>query len=182
MSKIGTHKGWIGAVAVVLVLALAAALGIGGCAASKSNDEGLSPRTTYAGVTTTAGATTTIVQPGEAGRDETSGGPPSRGAEASSPAPLQRIERASSEKVISDAQLEIEVETGKFQSVFDQALLSPIATEATWSVPAPRPAARRAPCRAAPSPSGCRPSPSAGRSAMPPSSARSRTGRSRPRT
>ena len=123
MSKVGTHKGWIGAVAVVLVLALAAALGIGGCAASKSNDEGLSPNTTYAGVMTTAGATTTIVQPGEAGRDETSGVASLTGSGGEFTGALTALERASSEKVISDAQLEIEVETGKFQSAFDQTLL-----------------------------------------------------------
>jgi hypothetical protein len=120
MSKIGAHKGRTGAAAVVLVLALAAALGIGGCAASKSNDEGLSPSTTYAGAATTAGATTTMVQPGEAGRDEVSGAPSLTGSEGDF---LTALELASSEKVISDAQLEIEVETGKFQSVFDQALL-----------------------------------------------------------
>jgi hypothetical protein len=120
MSKIGAHKGRTGAAAVVLVLALAAALGIGGCAASKSNDEGLSPSTTYAGAATTAGATTTMVQPGEAGRDEASGAPSLTGSGGDF---LTALELASSAKVISDAQLEIEVETGKFQSVFDQALL-----------------------------------------------------------
>ena len=49
MSKIGTHKAWIGAPAVVLVLALAAALGIGGCTASRPNAERPSASTTMAG-------------------------------------------------------------------------------------------------------------------------------------
>ena len=70
---------------------------------------------------TTAGVTTTIVQPGEAGRDEASGAP--TGGEGDLTGTLTALELGSSEKVISDAQLEIEVEAGKFQSVFDQALL-----------------------------------------------------------
>jgi hypothetical protein len=123
MRKIGTHKGWIGAAAVVLVLALAAALGIGGCAASKGSPEGLSPSTTHAGATTTVGAVTTRVQSGEAGGDETSGTPSLTGSGGEFTGTLTALELASSEKVISDAQLEIEVEAGKFQSAFDQALL-----------------------------------------------------------
>ena len=134
MSGIRVRKTWLAAGVVFLILAGAAALGIAGCgktagvAQNESTHAGGHTTTTAAAVTTTMvgfaseGAsdskgesfpTTTYAQPASA---------PSSGGTGSADL-ISTLEASLGQKVISDAQLEIEVASGKFQSVFDQARL-----------------------------------------------------------
>jgi hypothetical protein len=129
MSKIRVRKGWLAGVMVILILALAAAVGVGGCGGGSESVNRISPTTTYAGAMTTAGVTTTAAA-GQSGSDEFAGAPsadgtfgPIAGSGGDVTGTLTALELANSQKVISDAQLQIEVETGKFQSAFEQALL-----------------------------------------------------------
>lgn len=123
-----SHKGWVAFVAVFLVLGLAALVGFAGCGAEESEvttTAAGSYRTTAAPATTTAGMTSTpagAVYPedGDAAPDYHSS---NLGIDQAMAAPLTGLEGTSGQKIISDAQLEIEVERGKFQTVFDQARL-----------------------------------------------------------
>ena len=123
-----SHKSQAVFIAVFLVLGLAALVGFAGCGADESEVSTTaagSYRTTAAPATTTAGMTST---PAGAVYGEEAGAAPdhyssSLGIDQAMAAPLTGLEGTSGQKVISDAQLEIEVEQGKFQTVFDQARL-----------------------------------------------------------
>ena len=132
------HKGWATAGVLVLVVVLAAVLGVAGCGVSGK----AVPATTAggaarggAGVSTTAGPMTTVAAASMttttwAGESAPTYGPatPSydyttnQGTDVALAGTLNAIQ-GSNQKIITDAQLEIEVERGKFQAVFDQALL-----------------------------------------------------------
>lgn len=115
--------------AVVLVLALAGVIGAGGCGSESGTkaDEG----------TVTSGGLPPEAQPpvypdSEEGRDSSAPVPttvwtsttaPGEIATGTATGSLSAWERAASQKVISDAQVQIEVEKGQFQAVFAQALL-----------------------------------------------------------
>lgn len=118
------HKGWAAALAVVMLLVFAALAGFSGCGGANE-----SVTTTTAGsyvrpAATTASPATTVAHAGEQ-----SGGAPaydsstSFGAGVAMAGTLAAMQAASGQKIIADAQLEIEVENGKFQTVFEQALL-----------------------------------------------------------
>lgn len=114
---------------VVLIVVLAAAAGVSGCGAENE------VTTTAAGATrTTAAATATTAAPapaydrgdGEGAPVQVAGSGYSEESAASATTPggaLAALEGTSGQKVISDALVEIEVEAGKFEAVFDQALL-----------------------------------------------------------
>ncbi|MBC7293403.1 MAG: DUF4349 domain-containing protein, partial [Thermoleophilia bacterium] len=122
----------------LLILGIAGLLGVGGCGSSGVEKGSVAPRIGAAGLTTTAaGVMTTAAgaatasgadatqMPLSAGAAEGEGRTYSvepQGADAAAGL-LTALEKESSAKVISDAQLEIQVEIGKFQSAFDQALL-----------------------------------------------------------
>jgi len=122
MNAMKAHKGWSVAAGVVLILALAGVAGIAGCSGDLESTEGLYPSAGDGGVTTTAAAA--MAEEGQgapSARDDSATGY-SRG-EGEYAGTLTALQSTSSQKVISDAQLEIEVESGKFQGAFDQALL-----------------------------------------------------------
>lgn len=109
-------------VAVAVLLGLAALFGLTGC-----GDGAESVTTTYAAGQTTAA-------PAEPGRGDTGGFPPPDGdfaVDGAAPAPnpgqaggsLAALQTTSGQKIITDGLLEIEVEKGKFETAFDQALL-----------------------------------------------------------
>ncbi|OFW57416.1 MAG: hypothetical protein A2133_06415 [Actinobacteria bacterium RBG_16_64_13] len=133
MSGRKKHKGLAIALAAVLVLGLAALVGIGGCGGGSE-----SVSTTAAGMAsratmTTAGATTTITwaTPAGDGSGESAGVPSYNDSPAGGgtdvavvgTGTLTALQMASGQKIITDAQLWIEVESGKFQIAFDQAVL-----------------------------------------------------------
>jgi hypothetical protein len=110
-----------------MVLVFAALAGFTGCGGA---DESVS--TTAAGSylrpTATTAAATTIWKDTEEGGKAPSATPAydssnSYGTSVAMAGTLAAMQAASGQKIIADAQLEIEVENGKFQTVFDQALL-----------------------------------------------------------
>lgn len=116
------HRVWVFIMAAFLVLALAAVVGVGGCASGGSES-----------VTTTAAASMTTAAPMEA-RDSAQGMPPANvssdgesaygGEETTGTiAGLTALQTTTGQKVISDAQVELEVKAGEFQNAFAQALL-----------------------------------------------------------
>ncbi len=117
------HRVWLAAFMAAVVVLLAALVGIAGCAAG--GDESVS--TTAAAATDrdwaeearSPGADVAFDQAndGEVGSSTPSATPAVAGGD---PATLTGT---AGQKVISDAQLEIEVEKGAFETVFDQALL-----------------------------------------------------------
>jgi hypothetical protein len=115
------HKGWAATIAVALILGLAALAGVAGCGGEES---ALPPRagqytdTTAGAMTSTTWAAAEYDQ-SEAAATDSFG----YGTDQAMAGTLTALEAASGQKIISDAQLEIEVEQGKFQTVFDQALL-----------------------------------------------------------
>ncbi|MBN1319799.1 MAG: DUF4349 domain-containing protein [Thermoleophilia bacterium] len=127
MSTIKSHKGWAVTVAVLAILGFAALAGFTGCGAEESEvttTAAGSYRTTAAPATTTAGMMSTPA--GAAYPEEGDQAPvhsSNWGTDQAMAATLTGLEGASGQKVISDAQLEIEVEQGRFQTVFDQARL-----------------------------------------------------------
>jgi hypothetical protein len=129
-------------VAAVLIVGLAALLGIGGCGTGSESEV----TTTAAGAVTTVAFTETTAAPMAADRDEGTaasmaadrdqGMPPGAegpvaydqaaggdGGSSQSTGSLIALQGTSGQKVISGAQMEIEVESGKFETAFDQALL-----------------------------------------------------------
>ncbi len=127
-ATVRAHKtAWV-IVTVLIFVALAAAVGVSGCGAAEES------------VTTTAAASMTTAAPaagfgdgrGEEGwtpgqtadQDSSGSATPSEGrSDTGGGGALAALEGSLGQKVISDAQLEIEVESGRFQAVFDQALL-----------------------------------------------------------
>jgi hypothetical protein len=124
MLKMRTRRGGMIALAIVVVVVVAVLVGAIGCSAG-SSEVTTTYAASYATATTAAGAVTTV------GRgDEAAGAPApsadyssSSGAEGAFTGTLTALAAASGQKIISDAQLEIEVEAGKFQTVFDLALM-----------------------------------------------------------
>ncbi len=114
MSARRKHRGWIVAAAIALLLGLAGLAGIAGCGGS--SDEGVS----Y-GPNGASGPPTTVFW-----RDEAAGEvsqTAATGMEQAVSGTLGVLAARTDQKVITTAQLDIEVESGKFQNVFDQALL-----------------------------------------------------------
>ncbi len=133
MNRRRRHRWWFVAAGVVLLLVLAGLVGMGGCGTESSSKTG-TEQTSADGP----------YSEGRPGGEEAAGGWGDSGMPATVPttvwtgsstagegyAPVSPVggnltawERAASQKIISDAQLEIEVEKGQFQSVFTQALL-----------------------------------------------------------
>jgi hypothetical protein len=125
MGRIYSHRGWVVAGIIVLFMALAAIIGLGGCAGGASE----SVTTTAAGSVTTyapAGVSTTMAAASEEARDSSSGAPAygTNGVIQDDPVVvLSSLQQASGQKIISDAQMELQVEAGQFQNAFAQALL-----------------------------------------------------------
>ena len=124
MGKFGVLKGWFTAGVVILILALAAVISVGGCGGGNYTTTTTAGRTT----STVAAAMTTIPANNKAGgfssatpSQEQSA--PSAAGSSGSPDVISTLERSLGQKVISDAQFEIQVASGKFQTAFDQALL-----------------------------------------------------------
>ena len=123
MDRIYTHKGWVIAAVVVLVVALAAVIGIGGCASGTQYGKATPLTTAFADVSTTAAASA-------APRNSSAGAATGEQVFASNQvtssdptAALTALQQASGQKIISDAQVDIEIKNGQFQNAFAQALL-----------------------------------------------------------
>jgi hypothetical protein len=129
---------WIALVAIAATLAIAGLVGIAGCggaAESVSTTAGAASTRPYGSTATTAAAMTTTTWYSAPGEDDSAGGPPSYDslssydsdvANSGSLTAMQAAsaaQAASGQRIISDAQLELEVERGKFQMAFDQALM-----------------------------------------------------------
>jgi hypothetical protein len=121
------HKAWAVMVALFVFLGLAALVGVAGC----GGDESAVTTTYWRATDTTAAATATTTAerasesqaaPGQSNDGDTAAYEPQTGAIDQALA-TTALEAVSSQKVISDAQLEVEVEKGKFQTVFDQAMM-----------------------------------------------------------
>ena len=114
MSARRRHRGWIVAAAIALLLGLAGLAGVAGC--GDSGKEGVSYDSNGSG-----GPSTTVVY-----RDEGSGQAsqaPGVGMDQAVSGTLAALAASTGQKVITTAQLDIEVESGKFKAAFDQALL-----------------------------------------------------------
>ncbi|OFW64123.1 MAG: hypothetical protein A2Y74_09520, partial [Actinobacteria bacterium RBG_13_63_9] len=113
----GAHKGWMITVAAVLLLGLAGVVGVGGCGESESATETTvaygSPRYD-SGVAESAAGDEAAYAP-EASENY--------GIDQAVVGTLAALQAGTDQKIIANAQLEIEVEAGKFQEVFNQALL-----------------------------------------------------------
>jgi hypothetical protein len=125
MSTNGAHKRWMAAVVAFLVLGLAALVGVAGCGGS----EGASATTIrggYSSAPVTAAATVSsrhetedqFNDEGTNALTESVGGTGDGGSAA-----LPSLTVASDQMIIIDGTINIEVEAGKFQTVFDQARL-----------------------------------------------------------
>jgi hypothetical protein len=112
---------WPIAAAVVLVLGLAGIIGAGGCGSSSTAEDEDGTYSDFAS-TTVAWPSPTGDSAGE-GRDQSANVPTTVWTGGTGSGSLTALERAAAQKIITDAQLEIEVESGQFQSVFEQALL-----------------------------------------------------------
>jgi hypothetical protein len=133
MLTVRNHRVGLAALAIVLMLVFAALIGTLGC----GGDEGMvtttaagAYRTTAAGVSTTAAPATTVWRGDGAGEASQTSPPADQdaaiGASATGPllgGTLTALQMASEQKIIGDAQIEIEVESGKFQAAFSQAIM-----------------------------------------------------------
>jgi hypothetical protein len=120
MNRLKAHKGWMIACVVVLVLGIAGVMGVGGCSDSES-----ATSTTAAGM---YGAPAAYAPAGGEGvaSDEAAYAPEASenyGIDQSVRGTLAALQAGTDQKIIANAQVEIEVEAGKFQQVFNQALL-----------------------------------------------------------
>jgi hypothetical protein len=122
------HKSWAVIVALFVLLGLAALAGVAGCggeyeAVTTTYGRGENAPTTAGAMTSTtwAAATDTTAAPVQFSDDDGASEPQSGVVDQA--LATTALEAVSSQKVISDAQLEVEVEKGKFQTVFDQAML-----------------------------------------------------------
>jgi hypothetical protein len=122
MSAGRRHRGWIVAAAIVLVLGLAGLAGVAGC--GDSGKDGVSyDSSSFGGPSTTAFySTATTVAYREDGSGEASQAP-TVGMDQALNGTLGALAAGTGQKVITTAQLDIEVESGKFQAAFEQALL-----------------------------------------------------------
>lgn len=130
MSTFLSHKGWSILVALVLVLGLAALVGVGGCGEAEialpPTQDGEYTSTTWGAAASTAAGAGGADQPEPyyyGVRDESSGSSSGVEYDTTAAGTLTALSAASGQKIISNATLEIEVESGKFQTVYDQALL-----------------------------------------------------------
>ncbi len=137
MSTFRSHKGWSILVALVLLLGLAALVGVGGCGEAEialppTQDGEYSTSTTWVAASTEEATATTAA--GAAGgvqldpyyddaRDKNSESSSGVEYDTTAAGTLTALSAASGQKIISNATLEIEVESGKFQTAYDQALL-----------------------------------------------------------
>ena len=125
MGTAGKHKTWA-VVALFVLLGLAALVGVAGCGGAESEVTTTYWRgetaSTAAATATTWAATDTTAAPGQSNDGDSATYEPRTGAIDQALA-TTALEAVSSQKVISDAQLEVEVEKGKFQAVFDQAMM-----------------------------------------------------------
>lgn len=119
MNRLKAHKGWMIACAVVLVLGIAGVMGVGGCSDSESATE-----TTAAGMWEgpeyDSGMAESVAREEAAYAPEASG---NYGIDQSVGGTLAALQAGTDQKIIANAQVEIEVEAGRFQEVFNQALL-----------------------------------------------------------
>ncbi|MCE5254683.1 MAG: DUF4349 domain-containing protein [Actinomycetia bacterium] len=115
-------------VAGLLVMGSAAVVGAAGCAGIGESEvtTTTAAMASRASATTAGPATTTTWVEGDYGEEDGAAVPGSSSGVYPGPAAggtLTAAAAAAGQKIISDAQLEIEVETGRFQAVFDQAVL-----------------------------------------------------------
>jgi hypothetical protein len=122
MRSLRARRFWLAAAATVLILGSAGLVGAGGCGSDSTAEDGEGKFT--------GGVATTVASPpsadggfGQEGWDEASTVPTTIWAGGTGSGSLTALERRAAQKVITNAQLEIEVESGQFQSVFEQALL-----------------------------------------------------------
>lgn len=130
MSTRMNQRLWILGGVVLLFLAMAALGGVAGCGGEDESvappyDGGYTPTTAAPATTTTYGSAATTYGSAEYSASEggTAGDASGWGTDVALAGTLTALESASGQKIISDAQVEIEVEAGKFQTVFDQAML-----------------------------------------------------------
>ncbi len=123
MGKVYARRGWVIAAVVALVVALAAVVGVGGCASKTSGGESSPGSVAFAGVSTTAAANTASRAPsvGEPAAGVVEDSNQAVGGDVT--AELTVLQQASGQKIVSDAQLDVEVKSGEFQNAFAQALL-----------------------------------------------------------
>lgn len=114
MSARRRHRGWIVAAAIALILGLAGLAGVAGCGGS--GKEGVATDSNSFG-----GPSTTVVYRDE-GFGEASQAP-TAGMDQAVNGTLGALTAGTGQKVITTAQLDIEIERGKFQAAFEQALL-----------------------------------------------------------
>lgn len=107
------HSGWIAAAAIALLLGLAGLAGVAGC--GDSGKEGVS-------YSDSSGGPSTTVAPRDEGFEGAAQAPTDAMGQVVS-GTLGALATGTEQKVITTAQLDIEVEAGKFQTAFDQALL-----------------------------------------------------------
>ena len=123
MRTIRGHRAFAGVVVVglfVLVVAVASMAGCGGASETTTTTWAMTATTAAAAATTTEGSGSES-KDGSASNQSVAT-PSGTGGQALD-ATVTAAQAASGQKIISDAQLTIEVEAGKFQMVFDQALL-----------------------------------------------------------
>jgi hypothetical protein len=114
MSARRKHRGWIVAAAIALLLGLAGLAGVAGCGGSKTDEVSYDSSGSAGPPTTTAPAMEGF---GDAGQS------PGAGMDQALSGTLGALAAGTGQKVITTAQLDIEVESGKFQTAFEQALL-----------------------------------------------------------
>ena len=116
---------WTAVLVGLVVLGLAALVGTAGCGDAEVTTTTAAGRASGATPTTAAPMTTTTWADGDYGENEDSAPAYSTtwGPDQAVAGTLTAAAAAAGQKIISDAQVEIEVEAGKFQTAFDQALL-----------------------------------------------------------
>jgi len=125
----GTERAYkTGTVVLVglLLLGSAALLGVAGCGGADETTTTAAGMGSGVTATTAAPMTTTTWAQGDYGEEDGAAAPEyssAWGPDQAVAGTLTATAAASGQKIISDAQLEIEVERGKFQTVFDQAML-----------------------------------------------------------
>ena len=115
------QKGRTAAVAItaLVILGAAALVGLAGCGGEAETTSA----TRAAGTATTAAPMVTTTAGGVYEGDHGEAASPSSGVDQAMAGTLTALEATSTQKIISDARLELEVEKGKFQTVLDQAIL-----------------------------------------------------------
>lgn len=120
MRSMKARRFWLAAATTVLILGSAGLIGAGGCGSDSTAEDGEGMFTGGVATTTPPSVDGGI---GQEGWDKASTVPTTIWAGGTGSGTLTALERRAAQKVITDAQLEIEVQEGQFQSVFEQALL-----------------------------------------------------------